>query len=130
VRNRLTVASAEHTRWLPPLAALIGGEVGFSSAGAGAMGAVALLNLTRLTPPQVVGTDMVFGLVLSVFGGGLHLSAGHYDMAITVKLIIGGMLGALSGATLSSVLPHRPLRMALSVWLATLGAQLCWKALT
>jgi uncharacterized protein len=128
-RSRLTVASVDRSRWLPPLAALIGGEVGFSSAGAGAMGAVALLNLTKLTPPQVVGTDMVFGLVLSIFGGGLHLSAGHYDLGIAMKLIVGGILGALCGATLSSVLPHRPLRMALSVWLATLGAQLCWKAL-
>jgi uncharacterized protein len=128
VRNRMAVASADHSRWLPPLAALIGGEVGFSSAGAGAMGAVALLNLTKLTPPQVVGTDMVFGLVLSILGGGLHFFAGHYDAAITTKLITGGVAGAILGATLSSVLPHRPLRVALSIWLATLGAQLCWKA--
>ena len=40
------------------------------------MGAVALLNLTKLTPPQVVGTDMVFGLVLSILGGGLHFFCG------------------------------------------------------
>jgi uncharacterized membrane protein YfcA len=128
VRNRMIVASKDHSRWLPPLAALIGGEVGFSSAGAGAMGAVALLNLTLLTPAQVVGTDMVFGLVLSIFGGGLHLFAGHYDAAMTGKLIAGGLAGAVCGATLSSIIPHRPLRMAMSVWLATLGAQLCWKA--
>ena len=128
IRNRMTVASADHSRWLPPLAALIGGEVGFSSAGAGALGAIALLNLTTLTPAQVVGTDMVFGLVLSILGGGLHLFAGHYDAAMTTKLITGGLAGAVFGATMSSVLPHRPLRMVLSIWLATLGAQLCWKA--
>jgi uncharacterized membrane protein YfcA len=125
----MTVGSADHSRWLPALAALIGVEVGFSSAGAGAMGAVALLNLTRLTPPQVVGTDMVFGLVVSVLGGGLHLFAGNYDAAMTVKLVVGGVAGAIFGATMSSVLPHRPLRLAISVWLAMLGAQLCWKAL-
>ena len=129
IRNRMTVGAADHSRWLPPLAALIGGEVGFSSAGAGAMGAVALLNLTKLTPPQVVGTDMVFGLVLSVLGGGLHLSAGNYDGAMTMKLIVGGVAGAIFGATMSSILPHRPLRLALSVWLAILGAQLFWKGL-
>jgi uncharacterized membrane protein YfcA len=130
IRNRMTVGSADHSRWLPPLAALIGGEVGFSSAGAGAMGAVALLNLTKLTPPQVVGTDMVFGLVLSVLGGGLHLFAGNYDAGMTTKLVVGGVAGAIFGATMSSVLPHRPLRLAISVWLAILGAQLCWKALS
>jgi uncharacterized membrane protein YfcA len=94
------------------------------------MGSLALLNLTRLTPAQVVGTDMVFGLVLSLLGGGLHFSAGHYDATILPKLIIGGVVGALMGATLSSIVPARPLRLGLSVWLATLGAQLCWKAFT
>jgi uncharacterized membrane protein YfcA len=130
LRNRLMVATADRWRWLPPLAFIIGSEVGFSSAGAGALGALALLNLTKLTPAQVVGTDMVFGLVVSLIGGGLHLQTGHYDSAILIKLAVGGIAGVYLGATLSTVLPSRPLRLALSVWLASLGAQLCWKALT
>jgi uncharacterized membrane protein YfcA len=129
LRNRLTVGIVDRSRWLPPLAAIIGSEVGFSSAGAGALGALALLNLTKLSPAQVVGTDMVFGLIVSIVGGGLHLTAGHYDAAIVTKLVIGGIAGAFAGATLSAILPSRPLRLALSVWLASLGAQLCWKAL-
>ena len=128
-RNKITVSSGDRSGWLPPIAALIGGEVGFSSAGAGAMGAVALLNLTTLTPARVVGTDMVFGLVISILGGGLHFSAGHYDRTILIKLVTGGVAGAICGALLSSVLPPRPLRLALCVWLAILGLQLCWKAL-
>lgn len=130
IRNRLPVMAGDRSRWLPPIAALIGGEVGFSSAGAGAMGAVALLNLTTLTPAQVVGTDMVFGLAVSILGGGLHFSAGHYDGMILLKLVAGGIAGAICGAMLSSVLPPRPLRLALCVWLAFLGLQLCWKAFT
>ena len=130
LRNRLTVSKGDHSRWLPPIAAVIGGEVGFSSAGAGALGSVALLNLTKLTPAKVVGTDVVFGLVVSIIGGGIHVSAGHYDGPILLKLIVGGVFGAFIGASLSSILPARPLRLALSVWLASLGAQLCWRALT
>jgi uncharacterized membrane protein YfcA len=72
---------------------------------------------------------MVFGLVLSVIGGGLHVTAGHYDSGIMTKLIIGGIGGAYSGAMLSTMVPSRPLRVALSFWLASLGAQLCWRAL-
>ncbi len=49
---------------------------------------------------------------------------------MTTKLIVGGVAGAIFGATMSSILPHRPLRLALSVWLATLGAQLFWKGLS
>ena len=130
IRNRLASGGTDRARWLPPIAAIIGGEVGFSSAGAGALGALVLLNLTMLTPAQVVGTDMVFGFVLSVIGGGLHLFAGQYDLPILIKLITGGVIGALSGAMLSSIIPPRPLRLVLSIWLAALGVQLCWKALS
>jgi uncharacterized membrane protein YfcA len=130
IRNRMTTAHADHARWLPPIAAIIGSEVGFSSAGAGALGALVLLNLTTLTAAQVVGTDMVFGFTVSTIGGGLHLLAGQYDKVIMIKLIVGGVVGAFTGAMLSSVIPPRPLRLALSVWLAILGLQLCWKALS
>ncbi len=129
-RKRLSSGTVDHSRWLPALATVIGAEVGFSSAGAGALGSLALLNLTQLTPSEVVGTDMVFGLVLSLVGGGLHFSAGHYDGAILGRLIAGGILGAFAGASLSSRLPSRPLRIALSVWLAALGLQLCWRSLS
>ena len=130
IRNRQSTANVDRARWLPPIAAIIGGEVGFSSAGAGALGALVLLNLTKLTAAQVVGTDMVFGFILSLIGGGLHLLAGQYDQVILIKLVTGGVVGALCGAMLSSVIPSRPLRLALSVWLAILGLQLCWKALS
>ncbi|HVP00266.1 MAG TPA: sulfite exporter TauE/SafE family protein [Bryobacteraceae bacterium] len=130
LRNRLTTATVDRARWLPPIAVLIGGEVGFSSAGAGALGALVLLNLTKLTPAQVVGTDMVFGFILSLIGGGLHLLGGQYNWMILIKLVSGGVVGSLCGAALSSVIPPRPLRLALSVWLAILGLQLCWKALS
>ncbi len=129
LRNRLIVTGVDRSRWLPPLAALIGAEVGFSSAGAGALGALMLLNMTTLTAAQVVGTDMVFGLVLSTLGGGLHFFSGMYDLPMLIKLAAGGVVGVLAGAKLSSVIPSRPLRIVLSVWLAFLGLQLCWKAL-
>jgi uncharacterized membrane protein YfcA len=120
----------DRSRWLPLIAAGIGSEVGFSSAGAGALGSVALLNLTPLTPAEVVGTDVVFGLVLSLVGGGFHISAGHFQSAILIRLIMGGIGGALVGANLLSVLPSRPLRVALSAWLTFMGAQLCWQAIS
>ena len=130
IRNRIATTGTDRSGWLPPIAAVIGAEVGFSSAGAGALGALVLLNLTTLTPAQVVGTDMVFGFVLSVIGGGLHLFAGQYDQSLLIKLVAGGVVGAISGAMLTSVIPPRPMRLVLSLWLAALGVQLCWRAFT
>lgn len=118
---------SERYRWLPLIGLGIGSEVGFSSAGAGALGSLALLNLTSLTPAQVVGTDMLFGLAVSLLGGGLNLTSGHYADALLWKLIAGGIAGVLMGANLSAVLPARPLRVALSLWLSFIGVQLAWR---
>ena len=127
-KNR-PVTGHDRSHWLPFIAVGIGAEVGFSSAGAGALGSLALLNLTTLLPSQVVGTDMLFGLVVSTIGGGLHFTSGHYEGAILLKLVIGGVIGALVGANLSAILPARPLRIALSGFLIALGVQLCWRGL-
>jgi len=118
----------DRSRWLPWIMLPIGAEVGFSSAGAGAIGTLALLNLTRLTPAQVVGTDVAFGLVLSLLGGGVQMATGSYDPAVLTQLVIGGVFGALIGPNVAVWLPSKPLRVALCVWLASLGTMLCWRA--
>jgi uncharacterized protein len=118
--------SRDWTRWLPAIALPIGAEVGFSSAGAGAIGSLALLLLTPLSAARVVGTDLFFGLCLSLVGSGFQLSAGNYDLAILTKLVIGGVFGAFAGTYLAAVTPQRAFRIVLSAWLITLGIQLCW----
>ena len=77
--------------WVAAAAVPIGAEVGFSSAGAGALGSLVLLNLTSLTPAQVVGTDLCFGLVVSSAGGAWHLSAGDYNSMLLRGLVLGGL---------------------------------------
>jgi uncharacterized protein len=114
------------SRWLPAIALPIGAEVGFSSAGAGAIGSLALLWLTPLTAARVVGTDLFFGLCLSLVGSGFQLSAGNYDLVILTKLVIGGIFGAFAGTYVAAVTPQKAFRVVLSVWLITLGIQLCW----
>jgi len=116
----------DHSRWLPLITLPIGAEVGFSSAGAGAMGSLVLLAITPLTAAQVVGTDLFFGLCVSLIGSGFQLTAGNYEMAILVKLIIGGVAGAFAGTYLATIAPKRAFRAVLSLWLISLGIQLCW----
>lgn len=113
-------------RWLPLIAMPIGAEVGFSSAGAGALGSLVLLWLTKLTPARVVGTDLFFGLCLSLVGSGFQVSAGNYNGAILAKLVIGGLVGAFAGTYLAAITPQRAFRVVLSLWLITLGIQLAW----
>ena len=123
--------TAEHrhdrTKWLALVALPIGTEVGFSSAGAGALGALSLLSMTKLSAAAVVGTDLVFGLVLSLIGGGVNAAMGTLSGPVLIKLLAGGVPGAILGAFLAGKVPSKKLRMGLSGAMALLGANLFYK---
>ncbi|MES1262078.1 MAG: sulfite exporter TauE/SafE family protein [Acidobacteriota bacterium] len=115
-------------KWLPWIVAPIGFEVGFSSAGAGALGTVVLMRFTSLLPAEVVGTDLAFGLLLSIFAGGIHAGMTGVPWGILMKLLIGGVPAVLLGTQLTTVVSPRKMRLALCVWLIYIGAQLSWRA--
>jgi uncharacterized membrane protein YfcA len=106
---------------LPWLMLPVGAEVGFSSAGAGALGSAALLSLTPLAPAQVVGTDIAFGFLTSLIGSGAHWFAGPVDVLLLTHLVAGGVVGAVVGTLMAGSVPKRPLRFALWVWLLVIG---------
>ena len=116
----------DHSRWLPWIAAPIGAEVGFSSAGAGALGSLVLLGLTPLSAAEVIGTDLCFGLGVSAIGSLIQVGAGNYDGALLLKLVIGGILGALTGSALAGRVAQKPLRVGLLLVLIVLGCQLAF----
>jgi uncharacterized protein len=126
--HAITRPAVDHPRWIGALTFPIAAEVGFSSSGAGALGTVALLGLTSLTTAQVVGTDLTFGLVLSVVGTGVHMIGGSYDAALLWKLAIGGIFGAIVGSGVAPRIPNRQLRFALSLWLLVIGFQFVYQA--
>jgi uncharacterized protein len=101
----------------------VGAEVGFSSAGAGALGSAALLSMTPLAPAQVVGTDIAFGFVVSLIGSGAHWFTHASNTALLLHLIEGGVAGSVLGTIVSTRIPRRPLRLALWAWLLILGGQ-------
>ncbi len=110
--------------WMMPWLMLpVGAEVGFSSAGAGALGSAALLSLTKLAPAQVIGTDIAFGFIVSLIGSGAHWNVSEPGRTLLLQLIAGGVFGAIGGTLLSTRIPRRPLRLALWVWLLILGGQ-------
>jgi uncharacterized protein len=115
-------------KWVSLLMFPIGAEVGFSSSGAGALGTVALLGLTTLSTSQVVGTDLSFGLALSVVGGGIHLFGGTCSAPLLLQLGLGGVLGAVVGSGVAPRIPNRQLRFALSLWLLLIGFTFCYQA--
>ena len=121
----LATTHIRHDRspWMALLMFPVGAEVGFSSAGAGALGTAALLSLTDLLPAQVVGTDILFGFLLSLVGSGAHWFAHSTNPDLLEHLIIGGLGGVIVGTLSAKFIPKRPLRFALWVWLLIIGSQ-------
>ena len=116
----------KNSRWLPWLALPIGVESGFSSAGAGALGTVLLLNYSEMTPPQVIGTDLVFGLVLAVIGGAFHWKFGAINSPVLLQLLAGGVPGVVFGCALARHVPARKLKLVIAMVAIFAGVQLVW----
>ena len=116
----------KNSRWLPWLALPIGVEAGFSSAGAGALGTVLLLNYSEMTPPEVVGTDILFGLVLAVLGSAFHWKFGSINGHILTQLLEGGIPGVIIGCASARYLPARKLKFVIALIAIFAGLQLVW----
>ena len=121
VRN--AASNRDRSALLPLLMFPVGAEVGFSSAGAGALGTAALLSLTELAPAQVVGTDILFGFLLSFIGSGAHGFFQKTRSGLLLHLIVGGLVGVVVGTVIARWIPRRPLRFALWIWLLIIGLQ-------
>jgi uncharacterized membrane protein YfcA len=118
--------AGKNHRWLPWLALPIGVESGFSSAGAGALGTVLLLNYSEMTPAQVVGTDLLFGLVLAVLGSAFHWTFGSISMPILFELLVGGIPGVVLGCLLARSVPAGKLKTVVALVAIFAGLQLVW----
>ncbi len=129
-RNKEVSRPNVERRWLIPLATLpIGAEVGFSSAGAGALGGLLLMYKTVLPTATIVGTDLLFGMALSFVGSGIHVIFGHVDQALVLKMLVGGIPGAIFGSWLGTKVPSQTLQVAMSVVFGYLGLHMSWKGL-
>jgi uncharacterized protein len=116
----------KNCRWLPWLAFPIGVESGFSSAGAGALGTVLLLNYSEMAPVQVVGTDLLFGLVLAVIGSAVHWTFGSISTPVLAQFLIGGVPGVVLGCLLARRVPAQKLKTVVALIAIGAGLQLVW----
>lgn len=125
-RAQVPSFARKNSRWLPWLAFPIGVESGFSSAGAGALGTMLLMNYSEMAPAQVVGTDVVFGLVLAIIGTAIHWTLGSISGPVLWQLLAGGVPGVIVGCLLSRKVPAHKLKAIVAVIAICAGLQLVW----
>jgi hypothetical protein len=132
VRNgqvRLTTGSlateaARQRAKLIGLGAAVGFLVAVTSIGSGSLLMVFLLLLIPLPIAALVGTDIMFGLATMALAGTLHLSMGHFDSGLFLRLTAGALPGVVLGSRLTRAIPERYFGWLFSVLYFSLGARL------
>lgn len=107
---------------------IVGFVLGLTSAGSGALIAVALIIGYRLTPRRVVGTDVFHAALLLWVASIAHFASGNVDLLLALNIMIGSIPGVWIGSGLATTLPVGVLRPALGLVLLAAGLALLNKA--
>jgi uncharacterized membrane protein YfcA len=110
------------------LGASVGFILGVTSAGSGALIAVGLILLFRLTPQRVVGTDVFHAAIVLWAAGLAHVSAGNVDFGLVGNILIGSIPGVWLGSHWSVRVEPAVLRATLAIVLIGAGLALLIKA--
>ncbi len=92
---------------------VLGGLVGMTSVGSGALIGLALILVFRLTPHRVVGTDVFHAAVLLWSAGLAHWVSGNVDLVLMANILVGSLPGVWIGTALITKVPAHGLRPAL-----------------
>jgi uncharacterized membrane protein YfcA len=106
--------------------AMLGVLVTLTSVGAGALCASVLVFLypVRLKLKQVVGTDIIHAVPLTLVAGLGHLWLGNVDTKLLLWLLIGSIPGIIAGSLLIQKLNERVIQMSLAGVLLLVGTRL------
>jgi uncharacterized membrane protein YfcA len=128
-RERETIAMERRHKIAAVLLGLsVGFVLGVTSAGSGALIAVGLILLFRLSPQRVVGTDVFHAAILLWAAGLAHVSAGNVDFALVGNILIGSIPGVWVGSHWSVRVEPAVLRATLAIVLIGAGLALLIKA--
>ena len=107
---------------------LVGFVLGVTSAGSGALIAVGLILVFKLTPHRVVGTDVFHAAVVLWAAAIGHVASGNVDFGLMFNLLAGSIPGVWIGTAWSGRIPQPVLRHALGIVLITASFGLMIKA--
>lgn len=99
--------------------------VTLTSVGAGALGVTILLVLyPRLDVREIVGSDIVHAVPLTLIGGMGYWMIGEIDWTMLAALLIGSIPGIIAGSLLAPKLHERTIRLVLAATLSIVAYKL------
>jgi uncharacterized membrane protein YfcA len=107
------------------LGLVLGVLVTLTSVGAGALGVTVLLALyPHLDVREIVGSDIVHAVPLTLIGGLGYWMIGEIDWVMLLALLIGSIPGIVVGSLISPRVHERVIRMVLAATLVIVGCKL------
>jgi uncharacterized protein len=107
------------------LGGVLGSLVALTSVGAGAIGVVFLMILyPALRARQLIGTDIVHAIPLTLLAGLGHLGMGSVNFMALGFLLLGSIPGIALGSRMTGLVPDWALRAALAIVLLYAGISL------
>jgi hypothetical protein len=136
-RNRIAAyyaprMSALSDSQIAALTTVTGGVLGIlvsiTSVGAGAIGVTALVLLYPKVPiRQIIGSDIVHAVPLTLVAGIGHWLLGSVDWQIFTALVLGSIPGILVGSYAAARFPERALRIILALTLLAVATKLSFE---
>jgi len=110
--------------------AVLGVLVSISSVGAGAVGVTALLLLyPRLPMVNIVGSDIVHAVPLTLVAGAGHWALGSVDWQLMAVLLMGSLPGIVVGSYSALRVPETVLRVTLATVLILVAGKIGYQQL-
>ncbi len=123
-RTPVEIKSSSQAGRLIAVGAVVGFMVAVTSIGSGSLMMIFLLLLIPAPVRELVGTDILFGLVTMAVAGALHLSMGHFSSGLFLRLVAGALPGVVVGSRLTRRIPERYFSWVFSLLYFSLGARL------
>ncbi len=107
--------------YLYVLGFIVGLTVQFTSVGAGVIVSFMLINLAKISPSQVVGITLFYGLLLSFLSFFNYASIGSVDYGVAFTLISGSIFGVFAGTRISTRTESKNLKKIINLTIAIIG---------
>ncbi|WP_457754603.1 sulfite exporter TauE/SafE family protein [Thermococcus sp.] len=121
VKGEIHVPIRPRREYLYLLGFIVGLTVQFTSVGAGVIVSFALMNLAKLSPREVVGVTIFYGLALSAFSVLNYVFLGSINYHLALVLIAGTLPGVYLGTHVNAKVDRDRLKSVINLTILVIG---------
>lgn len=97
---------------------------GLFGSGGGTIAVPAMVHLLQAEEHKAHATAIAVILPLTIVSSVFYISKGYADWELTIKVILGGLVGGYIGARLLTVCPENILRKLFAIFMAIAGIRM------